>query len=201
MQLVTLRNDSLNSPSSPCKYYVTLSCITFLVVKPTPKRLISMEALDMARPKAVLVNTYKKHIQDSYLDHDLPYWLDDVLTGASRSQGNTKISPAMLLALLTVYDSITTTEIKTFLNRKREAIEGRTVENESYLAAIRRACACAVSAIDHQLAQGKSWKDETYVRGSLDVMIGQFKRLNARQAVNTETGEVVEANLYILPQK
>lgn len=133
-----------------------------------------MEANTMPRPKAVTVNPYKQQLQDKYLDHDLPYWLDDVLTGASRSQGNTKISPLMLLTLLTVYDAITTTEIKTFLNRKREAIEGRSVTNESYLAAIRRACDCAISAITHQLANGKEWESDCYVRGSLDVMVSQF---------------------------
>lgn len=134
-----------------------------------------MEANDMARPKAILYNPYRIELQEKYLDHDLPYWLDDVLTGASRSQGNTSISQMMLLTLLTIYDSITTTEIKTFLNRKREAIEGRTVENESYLASIRRACACAISAIEYQLSHGKKWNDDTYIRGSLDVMVNQFK--------------------------
>ncbi|KJP43605.1 hypothetical protein SR70_04890 [Klebsiella aerogenes] len=160
-----------------------------------------MEALDMARPKAVLVNPYKIHIQEAYLDHDLPYWLDDVIVGASRSQGSSKISPNMILTILTVYDSITTDEIKTFLNRKREAIEGRSITSDSYLREIRKACACALSAIEYQLEKGKRWSDENYVRGSLDVMIGQFKRLNSREAVNTETGEVVKASLYILPTK
>lgn len=156
-----------------------------------------MEALLMPRPKAVTENPYKKQMIEVYLDHDLPFWLDDVLTGASRSQGSTKISPSMLLTLLTVYDSITTLEIKTFLNRKREAIEGRSVNDESYFRDIRRACQCAIDAIAHQLANGKTWRDETYVRGSLDVMIGQFKRLNSKEAVNTLTGEVVAANLYM----
>ncbi|ELI5583701.1 hypothetical protein MLN87_07450 [Escherichia coli] len=155
----------------------------------------------MPRPKTILVNPYKTELQNKYLDHDLPYWLDDVLTGASRSQGSSKISPMMLLTLLTVYDSITTDEIKTFLNRKREAIEGRSVTSESYLREIRKALTCAINAIEHQLANGKQWSDESYVRGSLDVMVGQFKRLNSREAVNTETGEVVEASLYVLPQK
>ncbi|EHQ2770443.1 hypothetical protein KRB99_000012 [Salmonella enterica] len=155
-----------------------------------------MEVLLMPRPKAVTENPYRKQLIEVYLDHDLPYWLDDVITGASRTQGNTKISPMMLLTLLTVYDSITTTEIKTFLNRKREALEGRSVENESYLASIRRACECAIKAIDHQLAKGKAWNDEQYIRGSLDVMMGQFKRLNAQEVVDTETGEVVKATLY-----
>ncbi|MCK7142558.1 hypothetical protein L8P30_09875 [Enterobacter asburiae] len=156
-----------------------------------------MEVLLMPRPKSILVNPFKKELQDKYLDHDLPYWLDDVLTGASRSQGSSIISPHMLLTLLTVYDSITTDEIKTFLNRKREAIEGRSVTSESYLREIRKACACAISAINHQLENGKRWSDETYIRGSLDVMVGQFKRLNSKEAVNTQTGEVVAASLYI----
>ncbi|EAQ0500018.1 hypothetical protein CTP45_24625 [Salmonella enterica] len=160
-----------------------------------------MEALLMPRPKAVTENPYKKQLINAYLDHDLPYWLDDVITGASRSQGSTKISPMMLLTLLTVYDSLSTLEIKTFLNRKREAIEGRTVTDESYFRDIRRACECAINAITYQLETGKKWNDEQYVRGSLDVMVGQFKRLNSREAVNTETGEVVKASLYILPSK
>lgn len=160
-----------------------------------------MEVILMPRPKAVTKNPYKKQLINAYLDHDLPFWLDDVITGASRSQGSTKISPMMLLTLLTVYDSLSTLEIKTFLNRKREAIEGRTVTDESYFRDIRRACECAIKAIDHQLASGKKWNDEEYVRGSLDVMVGQFKRLNSKEAVNTETGEVVKASLYILPSK
>lgn len=146
----------------------------------------------MPRPKAVTENPYKKQLIAAYLDHDLPYWLDDVITGASRSQGSTKISPMMLLTLLTVYDSLSTLEIKTFLNRKREAIEGRTVTDESYFRDIRRACECAIHAITHQLETGMKWNDEEYVRGSLDVMIGQFKRLNDKEAVNTETGEILE---------
>ena len=153
-----------------------------------------MEVLLMPRPKAVLVNPYKIQLQEAYLDHDLPYWLDDVITGASRSQGSSKISPMMLLTLLTVYDSITTDEIKTFLNRKREAIEGRTVESESYLREIRKALTCAINAIEHQLAKGKTWRDDPYIRGSLDVMIGQFKRINEREAVNLQTGEIVEVD-------
>lgn len=133
-----------------------------------------MEANIMPRPKAVTVNPYKQQLQDKYLDHDLPYWLDDVLTGASRSQGETKISPLMLLTLLTVYDTISTDEIKTFLNRKREALEGRSVTSESYLREIRKACDCAISAITHQLEIGKEWESDCYVRGSLDVMVSQF---------------------------
>lgn len=135
-----------------------------------------MEANTMPRPKAITDNPYRLELQEKYLDHDLPYWLDDVLTGASRSQGNTRISPLLLLTILTVYDSITTTEIKTFLNRKREAIEGRSVTNESYLAAIRRACDCAISAITHQLSIGKEWDNDCYVRGSLDTMVSQFNK-------------------------
>ncbi|EGN4266583.1 hypothetical protein IHZ75_004385 [Salmonella enterica] len=159
-----------------------------------------MDVILMPRPKAITVNPYKKQLIEAYLDHDLPYWLDDVITGASRSQGSTKISPMMLLTILTVYDSITTLEIKSFLNRKREAIEGRTLTDESYFRDIRRSCECAINAIAHQLENGKQWKDENYIRGSLDVMIGQFKRLNSREAVNTETGEIVKASLYELPQ-
>lgn len=129
----------------------------------------------MPRPKVIMENPYKQQLQDKYLEHDLPYWLDDVLTGASRSQGATKISPNMLLAILTVYDTITTDEIKTFLNRKREAIEGRSVTSESYLREIRKACDCAIKAITHQLHIGKEWDNNCYVRGSLDAMLSQFK--------------------------
>ncbi|WP_407903984.1 hypothetical protein [Escherichia coli] len=133
-----------------------------------------MEVLLMPRPKAVTENPYRKQLQEAYLDHDLPVWLDDVITGASRSQGSTKISPLMLLTLLTIYDSITTLEIKTFLNRKREAIEGRTLTDESYFRDIRRACECAINAISHQLANGKKWSDSAYIYGSLETMVSQF---------------------------
>lgn len=134
-----------------------------------------MDAYTLPRPKTVVFNPYRAELQLKYLDHDLPYWLDDVMTGASRSQDSTRISPMLLLTLLSVYDAITTTEIKTFLNRKREALEGRTVTDESYFRDIRRACAYAISAIEYQLDHGRQWSDHTYVRGSLETMVSQFK--------------------------
>lgn len=86
---------------------------------------------------------------------------------------------------------VSTLEIKNFLNSKREAIEGRTDSNESYFTDIRRASEYAIHAISHQLETGMKWKDKGYVRSRLDVMFGKFKRLNDREAVNTDIGESV----------
>lgn len=126
------------------------------------------------RKKAVLNNPYKDELLEVYLNQEMPYWLDDVIVGASRSQGSTELSPNMLLALLTAYDSITTDEIGTFLNRKREALEGRTITSQSYLREVRKALTCAVDAIAYQLEQGKTWNDQEYIRGSIEAMMSQF---------------------------
>ncbi|MFW3388572.1 UNVERIFIED_CONTAM: hypothetical protein RF648_21530, partial [Kocuria sp. CPCC 205274] len=54
--------------------------------------------------------------------------------------------------------------------------EGRSITSQSYLREVRKACSCAVSAIDYQLATGRSWSDSEYIRGSLEVMLSQFDR-------------------------
>lgn len=105
--------------------------------------------------KPRIVNNYWRDCLSDVSYSDLNQWVDDILTGAGRlDTGNSRVSGEMIFALLKGVPSITTAQIKSFLNRKR-IVTGDFVDSDRYCQWLVSVLISAMKSLDYHTEQGK----------------------------------------------
>lgn len=146
------------------------------------------------RKPVSFINPYTSVLRGLQDLRHMPVWLEDVITGATRTQGNTNISAKLLFSVLCNIPLITTGEIKTYLNRKRYALQGREVTSNSYCSSLRCAAVSAIKSIEYHLANGKLFDNRPYTlpyitTGEID---SEWLQISPNEYIDTETGEIIK---------
>lgn len=132
------------------------------------KEEVRMKNESRGRKPRVVVNHWHSVLQNvSY--SELNPWVDDVLTGAGRlSTGNSRVSGEMIFALLKGVYYITTSQIKSFLNRKR-IVSGEFVDSDRYCQWLSTCMVSAIKSLDYHTERGKLICNPVEVDTSFDV--------------------------------
>lgn len=118
------------------------------------KQEVKVKNETRGRKPKVVINYWRESLVDASYS-DLNPWVDDVLTGAGRlSTGNSKVSGEFIFALLRGVPTITTPEIKSFINRKR-VISGDYINDDSYCQWLARCMVSAMKSLDYHIERGK----------------------------------------------